>query len=219
MGNIDRYKHELDRDAEDARPELSDVLDEIQLSGEDLSPDNISYWMKKYPRFADEILEFAAFKAVVENVPDPEDPPPVPPWVSEKRLERVRRIVRAAVRREGTDEAAGSLRWWARERGLRFPELARRVGLPLSLLANLEQRFVRFGTIPEGIFGRFSEVLGVPAETVREYFRRPPRMTPQAEFKAQDRPEVPDQEDFYTLVERDPMLTPEQKKELYTLRD
>jgi transcriptional regulator with XRE-family HTH domain len=198
--------------------ELSDVLDEILLSGEELTAAEIFRWTKEFPQFEIEIMEFAAVQAVEKYVPDLDELPATAREVSAGRLERVREIVQQAVKTRESDETVESLNALAKKQGLRFPELAQKVGLSIPLLANLEQRFVRFASIPEEVFGRLASVLEVSAEAVRNYLRMPPEMTAEASFKAKDKPEKPEQEDFFVLVGRDLRLTPEQKQELLKLK-
>jgi transcriptional regulator with XRE-family HTH domain len=204
----------------EVKMELSDVLDEILLSDEELSSANISKWMKEYPQFEADIMEFAAFQAIDKHVSDPEELVATDREVSAQRLELVKGIVRSAVmENQESIESIASLAVQAKKKGLKFSQLARKVGLSLPLMANLEQRFVSFASIPEDIFNNLANVLEVSAESIRNYLQLPPEMTTQASFKAKDKPEKPGQEDFFKLVERDRGLTPEQKDNLLKLRE
>ncbi len=198
--------------------DLSDIFDEILLSDEEISSAGISKWTDKYPQFTKEIREFAAFEMLDENLPEADALAETSSEVSAQRLEMVRGIVRSAAAEKSAEAEIESLAALAKTRDLKFPQLAKKLGLSLPILANLEQHFVKFASIPETVIENIAAVLQVTNDAVKSYLQLPPEMTIQASFKAKDKPEISKQEDFFTLVETDRMLTPEQKQNLLKLK-
>lgn len=208
---------------------LSDVLDALQMSGQRLTGEVLSEWMRRYPQFEREIMDFAAFDAVLgagaaagkgaEEIDDVV----IRREVSEANLARVRTIVaRVISERPGVGEKSSSiisLTAAAAVQNMRFPQIAQKAGLSIPLLANLEQRFIKFASIPEEIIGRLAEVLKTSTAAVATYLQMPPIMTTGANFKSKDQPELPaDQSDFFALVESDQMLSIAQKQDLLKLK-
>ncbi len=50
--------------------EFTDVIDEILLSNETLTKANLSGWIERFPQFEKQLIEFAAFEAIIKYAPD-----------------------------------------------------------------------------------------------------------------------------------------------------
>jgi transcriptional regulator with XRE-family HTH domain len=202
---------------------LSDVLDALQLSGETLTPEILEGWMSRYPQFEREIMNFAAFDAIISHSPDNPENTVISREASRRSLAKVKEIVAHAFAENSNVNAAAeeiiSLTEAGERQNLRFPQIAMRAGLSIPLLANLEQRFVRFASVPEEVINKLADVLKISARSIAAYLQMPPAMTMDANFKSQDQPQLPEaQADFFALVDADPMLTREQKRNLLKLK-
>lgn len=186
-------------------PSLETVFDDLLLALEreenPFGAAHLQRWTNKFPQFAGEIREFFVTQAMHEILPEAE--------ISAAEASRFAANFEI--------ENISSLQKSAEKIGLKFSQLAGRVGLSLTLLGNLEQRFALFHSIPAEIVDNLAAVLQTSAVAVAAYLQQPPQLVSGANYKAAGKPEIPKQEDFFNLVRQDRMLTNEQKENLLKL--
>ena len=189
-----------------SEPTLSDVLEGYAIeTPEGNDQVTLQRWMERYPRFADDLMDFAAARAFIRNADDR-------PLVEEERYAEIGLNVLRKVMRGEADTIA-SLTASAEAKGWRKPDFAKRLGLSMSLLMYLEKRRVRFATVPRGIIAKFAELLETSEQAIAAYLSQPP-LAGEASFKTKTRPEEEQQKDFAEAVREDQSLSTSEKRDL-----
>lgn len=180
----------------------------------------LTEFMRRYPHAADALADFAATASIIENSPDTESQ-----TESESRTEEetiVRRGMETAARLIGARRASltpgetrslAGLRNEAEAWGLTVQALAAATRLTVPLLVKLDRRLIRFASIPRQAIERIGVALGRSFDEVAAYLQGDSQFAPQASFRADAAPQMPDQQDFFDAVETDLMLSEEQKDE------
>ena len=79
------------------------------------------------------------------------------------------------------------------------------------MVAKLQQRLVRFSTIPSVFIERLAQELQVTAQQLNDYLRQPASLATGASYKSNGVPQAAPQEDFAQAIRSCPDLTEEQK--------
>lgn len=191
----------------------------------------VHVWLDRYPQYATQLIDLAvALKA---------DDRPIEPSVAEavrvagavrRTLERLASpaiLAAAAVRVEEvqqvrqaqqTPEAAQisspqvvlGLAGQARAVGLRVPELARRLRLPVQVLVSLDQGYVRLETVPRQFLQFVAEVVQCTVEALAASLRPAPTTAGMA-FHVQGKPQNARQRSFVEEIEQAPGIDPAEK--------
>jgi hypothetical protein len=167
-------------------------------------------WMVKHPEFADELIEFAADRAEMEFLPDPEITPEESARFREHGL-KLFNDLRPASKKKSV--SIHSLTELASQHGLNKQAFAKAVGMSLSLIMYMEKRRLKAASIPDKIIRKTADVLKATKESVEEYLHRAPAAGALS-YKAESRPEDVPQKDFAEAVAEDQELTEEQKRTL-----
>lgn len=180
----------------------------------------LTEFMRRYPHAAAALADFAATSSIIENSPDSESQ-----TESESRTEEetiVRRGMETAARllgarrtslTPGETESLAGLRKEAEAQGLMVQALAAATRLTVPLLVKLDRRLIRFTSIPRQAIERIGAALGRSFDAVATYLQGDAQFAPQASFRADAAPQMPDQQDFFDAVETDLMMSEEQKDE------
>jgi hypothetical protein len=180
----------------------------------------LTEFMRRYPHAADALAGLAATASIIENSPDTESK-----TTGESRAEEeaiVRRGMETAARllaarhASVAPEKTGSLtglRKEAEARGLTIQALASVTRLTVPLLVKLDRRLIRFASIPRQAIERIGTALGRSFDAVATYLQGDSQFASQASFRADDAPQMPDQQDFFDAVETDLMMSETQKDE------
>ncbi|REJ76220.1 MAG: hypothetical protein DWQ47_11440 [Acidobacteria bacterium] len=199
------------------RPEsLEEVLEGYAVEtpkGND--PEVLQEWIREYPEFADELMDFAATRSRIDHMPDPVLSPEDEGAARSRGAAAMKSVLGELADRESS--RISDLIKTAEEKGLDRTVLAMKLDMSVTFLLKLNRRAIKAASIPQGLVEKISTELGVAAESVRTYFELPQRAAG-SEFKASDRPESPDQEDFAKAVELDLHLSPGQKDSLLKLQ-
>ncbi len=194
---------------------LEDVLEAYAVetpNGNDAAV--LNRWMKDYPAFADDLMDFAAGRSMARHLPDPVIPENEMAGYRESGLSMLREIT-------GTDKkklfSISSLSEMAKESGLNKTAFASALEISVSLLMQLDKRYLIASSIPRRLIGRIAESLKTTEESVAAYLSGGPEFSAQASYKAESRPEKQDQKDFTKAVMDDPSLSEEQKNKLINL--
>ena len=192
--------------------------DEIEAARQALAV--LTDFMRRYPHAADALAEFVATDSIIENSPDTESQ-----TVGERLAEEesiIRRGMETAARLlaarhtlialEETAPLTG-LRKEAEARGLTIQALASATHLSVPLLVKLDRRLIRFASIPRQAIERIGAELGRSFDVVAAYLRAASQFAPQASFRADTAPQMPDQQDFFDAVETDLTISETQKDE------
>jgi hypothetical protein len=177
-------------------------------------------FMRRYPHAVEALADFAATASIIDNSPDTESQTESESLAEEETI--VRRGMETAARLLAARRASliseeiaplTGLRKEAEARGLTIQALASATRLTVPLLVKLDRRLIRFASIPRQAIERIGTALGRSFDAVATYLQGDSQFASQASFRADDAPQMPDQQDFFDAVETDLMMSETQKDE------
>jgi len=186
-------------------PTLDDVLNEFVAGHERPTAEALEAWVRRYPQFRNELIDFAA--AWAEQILLPAAP--------ELTTDEEERIVDRAMSHalnvsfsrdeqaqshQTNGKAIKSLTAEAKKAGLSAPEFAKACGLDLVLITKLNNRQIRPSTIPPRLISHVARLLGRTIEAVMEYLGRAPQPLAGRSFLALEKPKGAEQENFADAV-------------------
>jgi hypothetical protein len=174
-------------------------------------PAKLLDWVKRFPEFADDLLAFAAMRAVAEKMPEEEIS------AEEEAADRARALER--LRGLASPRRIESLVRAAESAGLARAQFAAAIGVSLSLLVYLEKRRIRAATVPRKMIRRISEAIKQTEDAVSAYLSLPSDGALGANYKTGGMPGNAFQKAFADAVREDQTLTAAQKEELLNLAD
>jgi hypothetical protein len=170
---------------------------------------HVEEYVRRYPEYAREILEFAVYYHTVgfetEALDDPVDPELSP--AAEKALTRIREQWTAST---AAPPISGLVKQGAKL-GYSPRTLADAVGLTTELLGKLEARAIAIATIPSTLIRRFAATLRVAPEAVAAYLGQV-RPGQTGAFYYAEQPPALQQEAFLDAVNSS-ALSPDLKRE------
>lgn len=173
----------------------------------------IDDYVRRYPQYASELLEYALYFHTVgfdrEPLVGPAEPTLSP--AAEKALARIRERrsayapTPAAVPFEGLVKQGNRL-------GYKPSQLAEAVGLTSDLIGRLEARAIDVTSIPRALFERLAATLKATPEAIADYLRAPQAGQVGGFFYADQQP-TQARQSFLDAVRTSPMLSLEQKQQ------
>ena len=204
------------------RQKLDDVLDALVASGTEPNSPSFVDWIRRYPQYEQELIEFAASWSLMTWLPLSPDGKEVD---EETLVLRGMSIVQNILHRQ-EQEATGasiqatpiaSLIKQGRECGLSPHQLAQAAGLGDSLLRKLDRRLVRFTSIPHQAIEALAAVLQRDTNSITSYLQQNPTFAPSTLYRAERIPELTKPEDFFDAVRADPTIPSEQRTRLLSM--
>lgn len=202
------------------RQTVEDVLDAFMAAEPEPSGAVLREWIRRYPGYERELTDFAFGWILAENLPpdpDVEDP-------DEETLALRGRTIIDALLPEEEQERAEEVRRplvgllsEGKAFGFSMHELAEVTGLSPALVAKLDQRLVRFASVPREVVGDLAKAIKQSADDVSGYLRRWPVLPAGLEHKADTTPSLPEQQDFFDAVRQDRGLDEERRRRLLSL--
>lgn len=184
---------------------LDDVLTEIRELGTPPAGDQLRAWMRRYPEFKKEIVEYVTAWVDMESRPVPEVAPEVVNRVVSRTMSRVQQLLDEAERPQTMQDISAEIT----AAGYSVESFQRTLGIDHSILTSLAERLVRPATIPARLVRDIADALHRSLDAVRDYFRLPPRLA--AAHKARKQPTAK-QIDFAYLIEHAMLPEPEKQK-------
>lgn len=201
----------------DKEIELDDVMHEFLSELETGDSAVLAKYLEEYPEYEDELQEAAGFKRMMQTLPDIEYTPEEDALLSSRAASIVQNVLgsqawvashekvanesthglvslTAAIKRVGeTPESFGKI--------LRLSEI---------LVRMIDSREVEADSIPSRVYKATAKALAIDLASLVAYVSQSPQVAV-AHYKADEAPEIV-KTDFQTLVERDPLMTDEDKK-------
>ncbi len=191
---------------------LADVLEEYALNtGAENDQSILRRLMEKYPQFAEDLMDFAAARAVVRYAPDAEISADDEAKYKEFGLNNLRRVLSRTNKKSAV---MASLTDAAKAKGLNKLKFADALGVSLSLVMYLENKRLEFASIPKAIIKKIAEVLETGENAVAEFLDQMPNAAAGASYKTDTRPEEIKPKNFAEAVREDQQLSAEQKRKL-----
>lgn len=168
---------------------------------------NIEEYMRRYPEYAQDLMEFAVYFHTIgfEMEPPSAVPAPLSP-AAQKALAQIRSgsVISSAAPIAGLVKQGATLGYSPRK-------LADVIGISTDLLGKLEARAIAVATIPPTLFRRLAEALKVTPEAIAAYLGAA-SPTQAGAFYYADQPPTQHQESFLDAV-RSSALPSERKGE------
>lgn len=208
---------------------LRDVLYEFSLAKRVPDAELLDDFVKRFPKYADSLTEFAIELAMDTLRPEPEvvmktaiDPNHVSPVVSRaisrfhNRLHAVRQATKQASNHALSPEAADAPNPFAELSRTAFRALADGIGANTVFVVKLRDRQIKPDTIPSGFLRCLVETLNVPLTLVTAHFAAPSMNTSPQFYKADDKPDSNQQQSFVEAV-KSSGLSEDQQRQLLSL--
>lgn len=196
---------------------LDDVLNEFVAKYERPTSEALETWVRRYPQFRRELIDFAA--AWAEQMVLPE----APEFTADEEERIVDRVMSHALNvsftRDGEaqarppgETAIGSLTSEAKNAGMNVADFARSCGLDLVVVTKLNNRQILPETIPSRLVGHIARLVGRTAESVREYLAGPPQLVSALSFLSKKKPKQFERESFADAVRASSLSEPEKAR-------
>jgi hypothetical protein len=176
-----------------------------------VAPTALREWTAQYPAQADEVMHWTTVAPVLDCAAELSGPE------IDRIEERVSEIGRnlIAARRARYSVAAtpafSDIYSAAKARGLNPRTLAARLGVGLAIVAKLQQRLIRYGTLPAALVDRLALELQVSAQQVSDYLRQPASLATGASYKSSGVPQAAAQVDFAEAIRACAEMSEKQK--------
>ena len=178
---------------------------------EQASPRSLQGWIAEHPDFAEDFVGWAVDLPLWEGLKYRRDDP-----AEEARLAKIGRSVVAEMRaRYGmAPTPLDSLADAARRQNLRLRDVADRLGIGMPIVSKLEQRLLRYASLPEALIRKLAETLEIGMEAVQDYLRQPPTLAAGAayQYTGKTAPQVQGQVDFADAVRTCPAMSEANKQ-------
>lgn len=192
---------------------VEDVLD-AYYSNATPTTINLVEWIKKYPEYKEELIDFTIAWSLVDASPQEKvsrfgndlhlqpDEPIAPRLLSELRYSHPRpKINRPSI---------SSLVAEGRTVGLSIDQFANLMELSAAILRKLDRRLIRYQRIPLQIIEGLAHIIRREVIAIARYLNQPPLQAPGA-HKSNQKPYIAAQEDFFDVVRNDPDLSDEKR--------
>ncbi len=195
---------------------LQDVLDAyVEATGEKPSLTTLKGWIKLYPQFRQELIEFTVHWSVMDTLP----PPDIAEEVDEDTLVlRAMSIVSDRLHAHSRQDSVVEpdiidLLREIKRAGLKPQGLAKQCDLSQAILTKLARRLIDPVSIPERLIDCLSSAIGKKAESIYVYFQGGMTLAANARYHAKVTPKLPDkQENFFDAIRADRTMHDKQRE-------
>lgn len=195
---------------------LDDILHAFIETVPEPSVVDLTDWIRRYPQFRQELIDFTASRELMQWLPD-ED---IAPVNSTALATRGRSVVRDLLQRNQERRAADetppiSLSDAGTKRGQTIHQLAEQAGLSVPLWRMLDRRLVR--GVPDAVIGSVAQTIGVTPSAVARYLQQPAMLVSSALHRSATTPTLAAAEDFFEAVRQDVTLSEDRRSRLLAL--
>ena len=194
---------------------LDDVLDAFVSEYDRPTSENLREWVKRYPHFRPDLVEFAAVWAEQLVLPRaPEIGPETENVLIDRAMSHVHNVAygQEAQRREqaDNDESIVSLMAEAQRAGMNAQQFAEACDLDIALVSKLNSRQLEPESIPPKLTNRVARLLQRPVAVIAAYFAKSPQAVSGRAFLSRGKPEGAARQSFADAV-RSSSLSDEEK--------
>lgn len=193
---------------------LEEVLNEYVQCEVKPSHAALEKWVKEYPEFKKELVEFTISWTLMSDLPIPADAKKVS---LDTLLLRAMSVVEDRLythrqEQSASQPLASDLLKEAKRLGLTAEMIAPRVDMSLQMVTKLVRRQIAYLTIPDEAINRFSAVFEMRKDDLMLYFQKPMMVPQQARFSAKSGPKAPSSaESFFDAIRNDRSLDENQR--------
>ncbi len=173
------------------------------------TPTSLREWIERFPAYRQHLIEWTTDAPCLDGA----DALSLHAAAEARTLAIGRQILadRLARRNEQSAIEITSLYALAQQQGLNPKSLAAALEVGVPIVAKLQQRLLRYQSIPAQFVERLAQTLQVSREQLRDYLTRPPSLASAAMYRSSVVPQAGAQEDFAAAIRSCPGMTPEQK--------
>lgn len=164
-------------------------------------------WVRRYPQHEHALVQFALHDFIFEHGLLYGEESPAQEALFLARAQAIRERMIAGQRKPALTGLLES----AKARGMSATDLARELRLGVPEVVKLDRRLIRASTLPRRLIDHLAQMLQVSFAEVATYLRRPPTLSAQASYKADQAPRVAAQEEFAHAIAASHALTEAQK--------
>lgn len=184
---------------------LDDVFNTFVAENDKPTVENLQEWVKRYPQYRRELVDFAAAWAEQLLLP----PAPELGLDAEKVLidRAMSYVLNVAYDRDmqkrqqaEDDNLVHSLTEEAQRAGMSAQDLAQACKLDLALISKLNSRRIDPETIPARLVSLLGNLLQKSTDSIRVYFAKPPQAVAGMAFLALEKPRGAEQQSFLDAV-------------------
>lgn len=188
---------------------LEDVLDAYVASTSVPSQQALKEWIRRYPYYRRELIEFTVSWTMTEHLPPS---PAVEETEEELLVLRGMSIVQSIMNEQKPKGYAGkehnetdleSLLNEGFRLNLSFQGMAAACRLGIQTFRKLDRRLISYPSIPSEIIQHIAETVQRNFDVVASYLQGEPVLAKGARYRAEQRPEVVQQEDFFEALRSD----------------
>lgn len=184
---------------------LDDVFNTFVAENDRPTAENLQEWVKRYPQYRRELVDFAA--AWAEQLvlpPAPELGPEAEKALIDRAMSHVLNVAYnrdlQEQQRAENDDPIHSLTGEAQRAGMNAQELAESCGLDVVSISKLNDRQIKPETIPARLVSLLGKLLQKSTEAIRVYFAEPPQAVAGKAFLALKKPRSAEQQSFADAV-------------------
>lgn len=197
-------------------PTLDQVLFEFMTENENPTREALTEWIRRYPQYERELVDLAVDWFQM-SLPLPSGSP-----VEDEAAVVARGVnyvhqflLEEEAHRQMLPKPSRPFLGFIKEAKtlhISLDQIAERVGLTPALLAAVDQRMMRYASLPAELVQGLVDVLGRDLPTGSLYLQMQPAIPGRQRFKSDQTPQVSEQVDFFDEVRADPDLTEEQRQ-------
>jgi hypothetical protein len=173
------------------------------------TPATLREWKARYPAQAAELAQWTAEAPVVAC--ETEQTGPEIDRAEQRALTMGRDMIAARRAHYTVVPALADIYSVAAGRGLNVRALATRLGVGVAIVAKLQQRLIRYSTIPAALIDRLATELQVSAQQVRDYLQQPSSLSASASYKSSGVPQAAEPVDFAQAIRSCAEMSADQK--------
>jgi hypothetical protein len=202
-------------------PPLAEVLEELMLAQDPLDADVLSEFTRRYPEYADALLEYAA-ELAAEAAFEETAPEPLPTAESSanaaRAMSRFQNRLYELTQQNTSSSEADVENHLATLDTTTLRTLTKDLNVTPIFLMKLRDRRIREDTIPKAFTDRLAREVKASPEKLRRSLAEPSELPQASSWKSDKKPEAPPKETFEEAIVSS-SLTPEQQTALRKLCD
>ena len=193
----------------DEQETLEDVLDAYVASITVPSQQALKEWIRRYPHYRRELLEFTVSWTKMEHLSPSSDVEEADEELLVLRgMSVVQSIMNEHRNKDRADKEKNEIHLRSLlDEGSRFSlsihGMAASCRLGINTFRKLDRRLISYSSIPLKVIQVIAETIHHNAEVVASYLQSEPVLAKGARYRAEQRPEVVQQEDFFEAIRSD----------------
>lgn len=197
-------------------PSLDQVLFDFITENENPTREALTEWIHRYPQYERELIDltvdwFQMTLPLPDGTPVEDEAMVVKRGVDYVHNYMIEEEARLQATQKTSNPFLGFVRE-ARDFHLTLDEFAKRVGLTPALLAKIDQRMIRYASLPVELLQVLVDTIGRDLPAGAQYLQLQPAISSNQRFKSTQTPQVSEQTDFFDEIRADPDLTEEQRQ-------